>query len=69
MANFEDFGDAMQKYRYLLLLWLASTSFALAAQVTIATFAVAGLVLFVVAAALTTTAGISSAYAVARDSI
>lgn len=69
MVSLDTLSNAMQQHRYLLLLWLLSTSFALAAHLTIAAFAIAGLVLFVIAAALTTTAGISSAYVVARDSI
>lgn len=69
MITAQEFSDALDRYKYLMLLWTVACSFALAAHVAIGTFAILGLVCFILAAATTTTAGVSCAYVIARDSI
>lgn len=69
MVTLTEFTDAMHQYRFLMLLWTVACAFALAAHVVIGSFAVLGLVMFILAAATTTTAGVSCAYVIARDSM
>ncbi|MFT4250552.1 MAG: hypothetical protein ACMXYD_04270 [Candidatus Woesearchaeota archaeon] len=63
----QEVKNALEKYTGLLSLWLFAMAFVLAARLVPTTILITALVLFFIAAALITTAGIFSAYVLARD--
>lgn len=69
MFTNSSFANTLEEYRWQMMLWTAATLLAVVSNLVVALHVLLGTIFFLLAAAAITTAGISCAYALARDSI